>query len=827
MKVSLNWVKEYTKIILPPDELKERISVSLTEVENIEHFEERFKNIVTAEVKKVEKHPTSEALLVVKLDIGEKEVSVVIQKCGVKEGDKVPFLFPGTAIPGEIGSISSHICVECEDVKGVTSEGMVPSGRELGLNNDHTTVYQLPSEVKAGTPLCDTLDLTDVIFEIENKALTHRQDVFSVEGFAREVAAIQHTPYKGLAWLQSWDDLKPKQIEERLPIEIVNQAKALCPRYMVVVLDNITVGPSPKWMQIRLAKVGIRPVNNVVDISNYLMVEVGQPSHAFDYDKVVQKDPSFNGIAKMVVRMATGGERITTIEGDVHELQSDMMVNSDSAHPIGIAGVMGGKDTEIGDETKRVIFQVENFNMYSIRKTSWKLGIFSDAAARFSRGLDPNRCEPVMYKGIQMLQELAGASIASSVQDSYEMPVKVKSLSVSPESIRKKIGSEIPDEEIEAILKSLGLGVIVDKKNEMLTLSVPTFRRDLSLEEDIVEEVVRIFGFDKVTPTLPKRNIVPVMMNPSRSNRMLLKNILAASGSHEIYTYSFVGTQLYDDCGLELDAAHKLRNPLSPEMSYMRPLLLPSVLEKYVLNASSYKDFSLFEVDKINPLNDLDKDLRELPPEPWHLALVHSTSYYHAKQALENLLSSLHVANSTIVPTGQIEVSKIPSWVRFAQGSYNLSRTGYVEVNDEIVGLIGQISSEVCAAMEIDEGVSAFELNFDSLDPYISDIAPYKNPSKYPSVTRDLCFVCARSVPYKALEKALRSAELDGYLLEKIECLDIYVDDKNPDEKKITFRVTLRSDEATLTDEMVTKEIREIVGRVERSTGARLLGEIM
>lgn len=824
MKVSLNWIKEFTTIVLPPEELRERISVSLTEVESIEHFGDRFKSIIVAEVTKVEKHPVSDTLLILDLNTGGRNVKVVVQHCQIKVGDKVPFLPPGTTIPGEIGSNSATTSVFLTTIKGVRSEGMVPSGREIGLNHDHTTVYILPADAKVGASINQTLDLTDIILEIKNKPLTHRPDVFSIEGFAREVSAIQRTPYKPLAWLQSWDSLTPRMTQDLIPMHVTNQAKALCPRYMAVVMDNVVVGPSPKWMQVRLAKVGIRPVNNVVDISNYLMIESGQPSHAFDYDKIIEKDPASNGCVQIIVRLALGGEKITTIDGLVHELHSDTVVIADSVHPIGIAGVMGGKDTEITDNTKRVIFQIENLDMYNVRKSSMKLGIFSEAVTRFSRGLDPNRCEPVLYKGMQMLEELAGATQASSVKDCYEMALRSKSITISPDWIRNRIGFSISDSEMETILRSLGLQITSDRQNATKTVAIPTFRRDLVIQEDIEEEIVRIYGFDKITPTLPTRSIVPVMMSVNRRKRSRLKEILAASGSHEVYTYSFVGPDLFEASGLELAGAYKLRNAVSPDLSYMRPLLLPSLIEKAALNKESFEEFSLFEVDMVNPLKPPIEDRSDLPDEPWHVALVHSVSFYHAKAFLEELLVGLHVDGTEVIPWGQTEASELQSWIRYAQSSYNLTRTACIRIRGEVVGLMGQLSTEVSESFGVDVGIAGFEIKIDDLNPFISDVAKYRNPSRFPSVVHDLCFVAKTSIPYRAFEKAILNTDPEHTILKNIKCRDIYVNESKPDEKKTTYRIVLQSDNKTLTDDDVAKVRKQIIESVLSATGARLAG---
>ncbi|MCK4349183.1 MAG: hypothetical protein KAW47_11270, partial [Thermoplasmatales archaeon] len=319
MKISLNWIKEYTDIILPPVELKERLSVSLTEVEAIENFGEKYEDIIVGEVVSVKPHQNSANLLVIKVNTGDVEIDVVVQQCDVEVGDKVPYLKPGTVLPYDETKISKL------NIKGVKSEGFVPSGIELGLNGDHTTVYKLPSDIKVGADFSQALKLVDQVMEIKNKALTHRPDTFSVEGIAREIAAIQGTEYKRLDWLYDPEIIKPRKYSNKVPIKIDNKAKALCKRYMAVVIDNVEIKPSPVWMQIRLIKMGIRPVNNIVDISNYLMLEAGQPNHAFDYDKVVSKDPKFEGIAVITVRLAEAGEKITTLDGQQHELSDNVI----------------------------------------------------------------------------------------------------------------------------------------------------------------------------------------------------------------------------------------------------------------------------------------------------------------------------------------------------------------------------------------------------------------------------------------------------------------------------------------------------------------------
>lgn len=819
MKFSLNWIKEYTKIVMTPDELKDRLSVSLTEVESMENFGERFKDIVVGEVEEVEAHPTVGNLLVLKLDIGTRHVQVVVQRCPMQKGDKVPYLPPGVVVPGEIGSTSGGDRVKRVDVKGVSSDGMVPSGRELGLNYDHTTVYSLDAEAKPGSPFNQELDITDQIFEIKNKALTHRSDLFSIEGIAREIAAIQKTKYRPLAWLEDWKSMIPANIEDRLPIRIENDSEALCKRYTAVVLDSVEVGPSPRWMQIRLAKLGIRPVNNVVDISNYLMLEVGQPNHAFDYDKVVSKDPQFDGTAIIHVRMARGGETITTIEGALKELHDNTVVISDSTNPIGIAGVMGGKDTEISNDTKRVIFQVENLDQYNIRRTSMKLGIFTDAVSRFSRGLDPNRCEPVLYQGMHLLQEIAGARIASKVQDVYKDKRKERSITFSSDGCRARIGEDITDDTMVRILERLGMSSVIDGKHKTITARIPTWRRDISIPEDVDEEVVRLFGYDHIRPTLPVRSISPVPENESRSYRVRVKEILCEGSGNEFYTYSFVGRKLYEHVGLDISAAHAIMNPVSPDLGYMRPLILPSLVDKVPQNLKYRREFAAFEVDMVNPLKTDGSMQKSLPVEPWHVALLHTVSFYHSRKYLDLLMSSLHVRSWDIERAGKIEPGRIPAWVRYAQDMFHPSRFGYILAGAEIIGVIGRFADEACDLAGLPSGASGFEISLSDLESLISLVPDYKDPSKFPAVSHDLCFVTKASVPYNELLKAVWAAEGAKDLLRSVECLDIFTEEQRVEEKKTTLRVCIQSYDRTLEK----GEIDTLRSSIEKSV-ARVVG---
>lgn len=824
MKVSLNWVREYAEIKLPPEELKERISVSLTEAQGIEDFGKIYEGIVVAEVTDVTPHPESNKLLVLTLNIGkEKKVKTIVQTCPVKAGDKVAYLKPGLVVPETAQDGSPGEKVKKTEIKGVKSDGFVPSGREIGLNYDHTTVYTVDPKLKPGAAFEQALDLVDPILEIKNKALTNRPDAFSIVGMAREIAAIQGTKFKAPEWLVDPSTIKPSEdVENTYPIKIVNNAKALCSRYMAVVIDNVKVEPSPTWMQIRLAKMGVRPVNNVVDISNYLMLEAGQPNHAFDYDKIVEKDRNFKGTAVITIRLADSGEKLTTIEGQQHEFEDDTIVIADSENPLGIAGVMGGKDTEVTENTKRVIFQVENLNMYSIRRTSWKLGIFSEAVTRFSKGLDANLCEPVMYKGIQMIKELAGGMQASKLQDYYPEPVKSKYISISEEEVRSRTGVDFNEKDIKEILQRLDLKVEKKPNSKSLTVEIPTFRRDLNIPEDINEELVRIYGYDRVERTLPTRSIAAVTANRSHANKMRIKNILKMLGANEFYNYSFVGRSLYDILGLSLKECRKLKNPLSQDLAYMRPLVAPSLVEKIPQNLRIREEIACFEIDKVHvPKNIEEKDPDGLPIEEWDLALVHTVSYYHAKLYLEKLLSLLYISDFEIISTAKVSAKKIPGWIEYAKDMYHPSRTALVFVGGKAMGLVGQIDVDTAADLDLPSELSAFEIRTADLNDFIKEVPDYKDPSSYPSVIHDFCIITDKDVPYQAIENTVVESDQRNGLIRDLVCKDIYREEGSL-EKKTTIQVEMQSNDKTLTE----KEITQVRDRIVKSIKKRVAGRL-
>jgi phenylalanyl-tRNA synthetase beta chain len=442
-----------------------------------------------------------------------------------------------------------------------------------------------------------------------------------------------------------------------------------------------------------------------------------------------------------------------------------------------------------------------------------KLGLFTDAVTRLSKGMDPNLCKPVVVKAAEMMKELSGGKIASDIEDDYRMKTKEGKLTVDPEKIRTDLGVEVENAEIKDILQRLGLGV---KGGKIFELTIPTFRADLKIPEDINEEVARIYGYDKVEPTLPVRKITPVSDDKYRSSIVKTKKLLSSFGANEMYTYSFVSKDLYKNSGLTVDGCYKLVNAISPELVYMRPLIFPSLLEKVPGNYKNFGDFCSFEVDIVDPCK---KKNRGLPEERWHLGVAHTQSFYHLKLYLEHMLKGLNVSDFELIPLGGLGGYKVSSWIKYAGGGFHPLRSGLIRVGKDIVGIIGEIDVAVRGKLDLPSGMSVFELDMDYLSCYIKDTPDYILVSKYPTIVRDYSFVTAKTVLYKEIYDSIRSVKSD--LIRDIDCLDIY-SKKESDEKKTTFRITYQSNSKTLESEDIDEVEKNIISNLKKKVHGRL-----
>ncbi|MFQ5933514.1 MAG: phenylalanine--tRNA ligase subunit beta, partial [Dehalococcoidia bacterium] len=521
MKISLRWLREYVPVTLPPEELAQKLTLSGTEVGDIQVVGGSWDNIFVGQVTKVEKHPNADRLVLTTVELPNESHIAVCGAPNVAQGQKIAFAKVGARlIDGHTGKPST---LKAAKIRGVVSAGMVCSEKELGISDEHEGILVLPRDAPLGVPLPEYMG--DHIFDLD--ITPNRPDCLSVLGVAWEVAALtgaQVTPPQ-----VSYDESGPP-IEELAEIEIADPD--LCSRYTASLVTDLTVAPSPSWMQERLLAAGMRPINNLVDITNYVMLEYGQPLHAFDYDKLREK--------RVIVRRARAGEHLLSLDGEDRALDGEMLAITDPGGPVGLAGVMGGANTEVSESTTALLLESANFNDVNTRRTSTKLRLRSEASIRFDKGLNPGLPLPALLRATQLLIELGGGTAAKGVIDVYPGKVRQKSLRITPQRVRQVLGLEIQMDRIVSVLKSLGFQIGKRGESEA-SVRVPYWRSDISIEDDLVEEVARIVGYDRI-PTTPLSGQIP-RHEPDRARQLAdtIRDTLAAYGLQEVINYSLTG----------------------------------------------------------------------------------------------------------------------------------------------------------------------------------------------------------------------------------------------------------------------------------------------
>jgi len=704
---------------------------------------------------------------------------------------------------------------------------------------------------KAGELFADIFQLNDHIFDIENKAMTNRPECFGLIGLAREIAGVQKLPFETPEWFdygygvsddmrKLYSGLVKKDGKLTSKVCISNDAPDLVNRYMAVVIDNITIGESPLWLQLELMKAGMRPLNNVIDITNYLMIQTGQPIHAFDADKLVKKDHNASQKdIKIVTRKSKKGETLITLDGKSHELDGEILVIADSSSPIAIAGVMGGLDTGIDENTRRIVIEVANFSMYSIRKTANKLGLFTDAFTRFSKNQDPQMCEPVIYKAIEMYCDLADGKVVSEIVDDYPNPRKVRQLKIKAEDINRSVGLDLPVEDIKQLLENVELKT--DLVDGTFEIQIPTYRQDLNIPEDIYEEVARLYGFRNIPMRLPERLVAPVSRNPVLELQNRVRHVLASFGAYEILTYNFVGQKLLEKCNLDVKKAFHVKNSLSPELEYMRTSLIPSILEKVKVNQDQgHEKFALFEINKSHLKGVMDKE--NLPYELRTVSCVYSavdkisqdryagSPYYQAKKYVNELLSQLKSSNVSYERVDEIDQKKLPVWVVNSITQYDGNESAIITYKMHnkkyYLGVIGTVCSHTITQMNLPKYTAGFELNIEDLLNIVDLGSSYTEPSKYPKVIQDLCFVLDDDVPYKVLEGLIMSDLNKPGLMGTVEPIDIYKQDAEgsgeQESKQVTIRINLQSQENVLSERAIEDWRKRVIRKVRRECGGKL-----
>jgi len=783
MKISYNWLKEFVDINISPEKLAEVLTMRSFEVEEIIYQGEGLDNVVVGEVLEVTKHPDADRLNLVKVKVGKDKILDIV--CGapnVEVRQKVAVALVGAELPGEFK-------IEKRKVRGIESCGMICAEDELRLGETHEGIIVLNESLKIGTPIKKALNLDDVIFEVDilpNRA----HDCLCHLGVAREVAAITGESIK-------YPVLSIKQELKKDFLNIKIEDENICNRYSAVVVKNIEIKESPVWLKNKLENCGMRSINNVVDITNYVMLMLGQPMHAFDADKLSRK---------IIVRKVKKGEKILALDDETYELNKNDLVIADEKKAIAIAGVMGGMETAVDEKTKNIIFEAANFDGTNIRKTAQRLKLSSESSYRFERKIDPEMTIQAIMKAVEMVRDLAGGKIEEKITDIYPNPVVQKELEFKFERIENLLGVDVSKKEVMRILESLDFEVVAD--GEILKVKVPTYRIDIERVNDIIEEVSRIYGYKNIPEVAPEIEMISVAPDKILLLERDLRIISEGLGFCEIYNYSFVSEKDVNDLGLKIEDHLELQNPLSEEHKFMRMSVLSYFLKNVEKNLKYKDDFALFELGRVYLKNDNNK----LPEEKRIFAGVmvdknaKDTLFYELKGRIEVLMSKLGI--------GELSFQEIKS----AESFWHKGRSAEIIYQNKTIGKIGEIHPNVSSTFGIETRVSYFEIYEEELLEFYSKEKNFQKINKFPLIELDLSVVFDEDVKWGDIKKAIFS--VDDKLIKGVEPFDIYRGKTLGDNKKsVAFRISYQAKDRTLKDEEVGVVQESVVGELEKLGG--------
>lgn len=815
---------------MPVDELAVRIGARLVEIEEVTETARLYEGVIVAKVMDCAPVEGSDHLNVTKIDDGGRAIGVerdaqgyVQVVCGapnVSAGITVAWLPPGSTVPETINDAEPFV-LSPKNLRGVISNGMLASAKELALFEDHTGILILGDELSAGTPLTTALELDDLLLTIENKSLTHRPDTFGIVGFAREVAAIQDLGFEVPDWLRSTaPDYGEKKGDISSPVIHIDSPE-LSNRYQAAILSGAdSTRQSPLWIQTYLSRVGLRPINAVVDVTNYLMMVSGQPLHAFDYDKVqaiAGDSPDIH------VRAAHEGETLELLDGRTIEMAPGDIVIAAGDTAIGLAGAMGGANTIIDATTKNIILESATFNLYNLRSTQMRHGIFSEAITRFTKGQPAELTAPVLAEAIRLLGEWSGAVRVSDIAEAYPGYHDPLTLSVSLDTINEVLGTNLKIEEAVTPLKHVEF-LIDEISEESFKLTVPYWRADIHIIEDVIEEIGRLRGFDEISPSLPERDFTAVSPSSFDELRKKIRNTLVRAGANEVLTYSFIHGDIIKKAGQDPTNSYRITNSISPDLQYYRQSLTPNLLNLVYPNIKQgYESFAIFELNKTHQKSH-GLTNENVPKESNMLALTVANKkdqgtgpYYQAKAFVEYLASSLGL---TLVyePIDQ-EISDA------VFSPFEFRRSAIIKdlKTDALIGTVGEYKKSVLRAFKLPSYSAGFELNVAALfEAAKVRTAEYTPLSKYPSSERDVCFQVANDTSYQQVVDSASKRASTLPVTVTVRPLDIYQPDSKQ-YKNITIRLQFTAADRTLTSETVNDYLSQISESVVSETKATVI----
>jgi phenylalanyl-tRNA synthetase beta chain len=801
MKVSLQWLRQYVDVSLPPAELAQKLTMAGIEVSGWQVIGGDWENIVVGQILAINPHPNADRLTLPTVDLGTEQQTVVCGAPNLKVGDKVVFACVGARlIDGHSGKV---IKLESAKIRGVASSGMLCSEKELDISDSHEGIMVLPAEAPVGIPLAEFMG--DVVFDLD--ITPNRPDCLSVIGIAREVAVLTGKEVR----LPDIDyDETGAPIDRQMAVEII--APDLCPRYSASLISGVKIAPSPHWLQQRVLAGGMRPINNVVDITNFVMMEYGEPLHAFDYNQIRGQ--------KIIVRRAEEAEVIVTLDGAKRSLSRDMLVIADSERAVAVAGVMGGADSEMTDQTTAIVLEAASFNPASIYHTGSTLGLPSEARMRFERGISPELTIPALRRATQLIIELASGQAAKGIVDAYPGKQVPKPILLSKRELKRQLGVDFSLEQIKEALTSLGFDCQPAKSASEVKATAPYWRSDISLVEDLVEEVARVIGYDQIPITMPSGEVPRQNSAPILAFKQEMRRDLAGFGFQEVITYSLTSLELLNRL---LPEAHPIEpeplrvvRPMTAEQEYLRPSLRANLLAALEANRRHEGGgIRLFELGRV-----YQRRLNDLPDEPEMLCAVMAgfrfykswhggdepVDFFDAKGAVEGLLGRLGVAAD------------------FGPGddeSLHPAKQAAIVFGDKKLGVVGELHNKVVEAFDLAEKVYLLEINLTELLPFSLEHRLFQPISRFPAVVRDIALVVDSGVTHRQVLDIITGFPL----VTNVSLFDLYTGGKLPAGKKsLAYRITFQSPSKTLTDEAANQVLKQIIGKLAKELGATLRG---
>ena len=798
MNTALSWIKAYVPDLTCEDqEYMDAMTLSGTKVEGYSRRDKNLEKIVVGRIEKIERHPDADKLIVCQVDIGSEVIQIVTGAPNVKEGDKVPVVLDGGRVAGghDGGPLPEEgITIKAGRLRGVPSNGMMCSIEELGSDRNmypeapEFGIYIFDDDAEVGSDAVEALGLHDTVFEYE--VTSNRVDCYSVIGIAREAAATFRKPFYAPQVTVTGNG---GNVEDYISVEV--EDRKLCPRYCARVCTNIQIGPSPKWMQRRLAASGIRPINNLVDITNYVMEEYGQPMHAYDLDTIAGH--------KIIVRRAREGDVFRTLDGQERNLDADVLMICDAEKEVGIAGIMGGENSMITDEVKTVLFEAASFNGANIRKSAKRVGLRTDASGKFEKGLDPHNAEAAINRACQLIEELGCGEVVDGMVDVCgEMKEEVV-LPFEPDQYNKLLGTEVSTEEMLEIFQRIE----VRYDQTAGTLTIPTFRQDLLHRCDIAEEVARFYGYDKIPLTLPTGEATTGKLPFKLRIEQKARDIAEYCGFSQGMCYSFESPKVFDRLLLDQDdparAAIGIANPLGEDFSVMRTLSLHGMLTSLATNYNRRnKNVRLYELGNIYVPKALP--LTELPDErmQFTLGMYGDGDFFTMKGVIEEFFDSIGLCG------------KLTYDPNAGRNFLHPGRQANVVYKGSVLGYLGEVHPEVCDNYDMKTRAYVAVLDMPSVMSHATFDRKYEGIAKYPAVMRDISMVVPKEIMVGQIEDVI--AQRGGKILEDYQLFDIYEGDQiKAGYKSVAYSITFRAKDRTLEEADITAAMKKILNGLE------------